>query len=295
MILCVSANPSIDRLFAVDRLLPGTIHRPADFVQTPGGKGLNVARAAAVLGGDVHAAALLGGHAGRWIAQELETERIDLHATWAARETRSSLSVSGALEGLTEFYEHGAAVSAAEWDEFGALVAEVAPQASWMTLSGSLPTGAPEDGYVSLVGLTRTALDSEQPGIDARPDLVKVNRPEAAALTGCAQPADAAAEIHRRTGGIAIVTRGREGAVMVASDGRVVEGTLDADGPYPVGSGDAFLAGLVVALDRGAGWESALKAALGSGAANAEQPGAARLERSRAEQLAGRAHVRELP
>ena len=80
MILCVAANPSIDRLFAVDGLVPGAIHRPTRFVQVAGGKGLNVARAAVRLGGDVQAAALLGGHAGRWIADELGAENVGLHA-----------------------------------------------------------------------------------------------------------------------------------------------------------------------------------------------------------------------
>src|SRR5437899_1910467 len=46
MILCVAGNPSIDKLFVVERLRAGEIHRPVDFVQVPGGKGLNVARAA---------------------------------------------------------------------------------------------------------------------------------------------------------------------------------------------------------------------------------------------------------
>ena len=58
-----------------------------------------------------------------------------------------------------------------------------------------------------------------------------------------------------------------------------------------MGSGDAFLAGLVVALDRGAGWSEALAAGLGAGAANAEQPGAGRLDRARAEELASDAAV----
>jgi len=98
VILCVAANPSIDRLFEVERLVPGAIHRPADFVQVAGGKGLNVARAAASLGGRVQAAAILGGHAGRWIAEQLEEEGIELHPVWAAAETRSSLSVAGAIE-----------------------------------------------------------------------------------------------------------------------------------------------------------------------------------------------------
>ena len=53
-----------------------------------------------------------------------------LEATWAAAETRSSLSVAGALEGLTEFYEHGLPVTAAEWAAF----------AGW---SPALPAGPP--------------------------------------------------------------------------------------------------------------------------------------------------------
>ena len=100
-----------------------------------------MARAAAALGGRVQAAALLGGHAGRWVAEQLEASAVELHAAWAEAETRSSLSVEGALEGLTEFYEHGSPVSAAEWDGFADLVARVAPRADWMTLSGSLPAG----------------------------------------------------------------------------------------------------------------------------------------------------------
>jgi 1-phosphofructokinase family hexose kinase len=296
MILCVAANPSIDRLFAVDRLVPGAIHRPADFVQVAGGKGLNVARAAAALGGNVHAAALLGGHAGRWVAEQLEAEGITLHAAWAEGETRSSLSVEGAIEGLTEFYEHGQPVSEGEWSAFAELVAAQAPMAAWMTLSGSLPPGAPADGYLPLMRLAPVALDSREAGVEARPQVVKLNAAEAAELTRLdtgspALAAAAAGRMHEATAGTAIVTLGRDGAVLAGPDGRVVHGSVAAEGRYPVGSGDAFLAGLVVALDAGAGWEDALRAALGAGAANAELPGAGVLERGRAEELTEEAAV----
>ena len=296
MILCVAANPSIDRLFTVERLVPGSIHRPAEFAQVPGGKGLNVARAARALGGDVQAAALLGGHAGRWIAEQLEAEAVPLHPTWAASETRSSLSVAGALEGLTEFYEHGLPVTAGEWAEFAQLVTGLAPEAAWMTLSGSLPVGAPADAYARLTGLTRIAFDTREAGLDGAPDVVKLNVAEAARATSTdtsdrAGAMAAAAALHERTGGAAVVTRGEDGAVMVTPEGERLEGRVAGRGPYPVGSGDAFLAGLVVALDSGAGWPDALRAALGAGAANAERPGAGCLDRSRAAELAEAAAV----
>jgi 1-phosphofructokinase family hexose kinase len=291
VILCVAANPSVDRLFAVEELTPGAIHRPAEFAQVPGGKGLNVARSAAALGGEVTAAALLGGHAGRWIAEQLEAEGVPLRAAWFEAETRSSLSVAGAIEGLTEFYEHGHPVSRSEWAAFEELVSALVPDAAWTTLSGSLPVGAPPDGYERLMRSGRVALDARDRGIDAGPAIVKLNAAEAAQATGLGDAPAAAEELHRRSCGAAIVTRGEEGAVLVAPDGTRLTGRSAAAGPYPVGSGDAFLAGLVVALDRGAGWPDAFRAALGAGAANAELPGAGRLDRARAEELAARADV----
>jgi len=281
VIVCLAANPSIDRLFEVDRLTPGGIHRPTEFAQVAGGKGLNVARAASALGARVRAVALLGGHAGRWIAEQCEREGVELAAAWAQAETRSSLSVAGADEGLTEFYEHGGAVSLDEWSDFAELAARHLPQAEWATISGSLPPGAPADGYVPLIRVARSAFDSSEEGIAARPALVKVNAAEAERLTGVTDALEAARTLHEAGGGAAIVTRGRAGAVMVAPDGSAVSGVADASGRYPVGSGDAFLAGLVVALDAGAGWDDALRAAIGAGAANAEQPGAGRLDPER--------------
>lgn len=76
MIVCVAPNPSVDKLFQVERLRPGAIHRPLGFVQVPGGKGLNVARAAAALGAEVQAVALLSGHAGKWIEEALAAEGV---------------------------------------------------------------------------------------------------------------------------------------------------------------------------------------------------------------------------
>ena len=299
MIVCVAPNPSIDKTFAVERLEPGAIHRPVSFVQVPGGKGLNVARAAAGLGADVRVVALLGGHQGRWIAHELETHGLALTLVWHEGETRSCLSVAEGQSGsLTEFYEDGPRVDAGSWQALVQRVAESAADASWVTVSGSLPPGAPEEGYAQLIQGERFVLDA--PRLEGtRPALVKVNDREAAAIIG--RPVDtlpcalaAAQEIHERVGGggkAVIVTRGPAGALLLDPDGLQWHGHVDVSGPYPVGSGDAFLAGLVVALERGATWPDGLKAALGAGAANAELPGAGRLERRRAEQLADRARI----
>jgi 1-phosphofructokinase family hexose kinase len=288
VILCVAPNPSIDKLFEVERLEPGGIHRPTAFTQVPGGKGLNVARAAATLGADVHVVALLGGHAGRWIAEEIG---LPLTAVWRTAETRSCLSVADKHTGsLTEFYESGPAVAADEWAEFVRTVTALAPSAAWTAVSGSLPPGA--SSYGDLVTTANVAVDSPAIG-EARPALLKVNLEEARALAGHASE-DAmalAGELSEKFGGAAVVTAGGDGAVAVTPEGERLRGTLAASGAYPVGSGDAFLAGLLICLQRGEGWSDALRAALGAGAANAEIPGAGRLDRERAEALAEQAQI----
>ena len=88
MIVCVAANPSIDKLFEVERLVVGGIHRPLGFVQTAGGKGLNAARAAHRLGGHVRAVAILRGHAGRWLEETLQAEGIGGAFVWTHGENR---------------------------------------------------------------------------------------------------------------------------------------------------------------------------------------------------------------
>lgn len=303
MIACVAPSPSIDRVFGVDSLRPGEIHRPARFVRVPGGKGLNAARAAWALGTDVRAVALLGGHAGRWIAEELARIGVPLLASWCAGETRSCLSVADAESGsLTEFYEANAAVSAAEWEAFAQTAQGAVASPRWTTISGSLPPGAPADGYEQLAAAgTNVAVDTTALGA-ARPALVKVNAGEAASLTdlriaSVATAAEATHALRLRIGGdghAAAVTLGRNGAVLVAPDGSSWHGSLADGGQYPVGSGDAFLAGLVSALDDGASWPEALATALGAAAANAEIPGPGLLDPVRARALAEQTIVEPL-
>jgi 1-phosphofructokinase family hexose kinase len=308
MIVCVAANPSIDKLFEVERLAPGRIHRPTAFVQVPGGKGLNVARAAHSLRAQVHATGILAGYAGQWLEEALAAEGVPGTFAWAEGETRASLSVADAeTEGLTEFYERGDDVGLEGWQRLEAAVTGLARGAAWVTMSGNLPPGAPPDGYEGLVEIARAAgaraaLDAREValehGVAAHPDLVKVNAEEAGWLLRSEVDTEDAARTAALTirerlapDGVAIVTRGADGALVAMPDGGILVGRLYAKGPYPVGSGDSFLGGLVTGLERGLAWSPAVALALGAAAANAEVPGAGRLDPGRAEALAAKAEV----
>ena len=311
MIVCVAANPSIDKLFEVGRLVLGDIHRPTGFVQTAGGKGFNVARAAHSLGADVRVAAILRGHAGRWLEETLQAEGIGGAFVWTHGENRSSLSVADRDSGtLTEFYERGPDTPVAVWPEFVDAASRLFRPESWLTISGSMPRGLPKGGYRDLVAEARAAgmrvaLDAEgealRLALETGPEIVKVNVAEALGLlrvpVGDRDDVLAACtklrELAGGAGHAGIVTRGADGVTVAAPDGAMYEGVLFERGRYPVGSGDAFLAGLVVALERDEAWPAALRLALGAAAANAAVPGAGTLEASRVADLAARADVRE--
>jgi 1-phosphofructokinase family hexose kinase len=313
VILCVAASPFIDKLFEVDAVEVGHIHRPRAFVQVPGGKGLNVARAAHALGADVFATGILAGHAGRFVEDALAAEGVRARFTWAEGETRSSLSVADASgRGLTEFYERGPDIGRDGWSGFEALVGKLLPDAAWITISGNLPVGAPPDGYARLIEAAvaagvQVALDARDEalalGVRAGPHVVKVNTEEAGTLFGrdvrsLDGARGAALEILRRIGAggrTAVVTRGAEGAIVATGTGVVIRARLYDRGRYPVGSGDAFLAGLVTALHGGGSLREALCLALGASAANAEMPGAGRLAPARARELSSLAEVDQIP
>jgi 1-phosphofructokinase family hexose kinase len=290
VIAFVSASPSIDRLLHVDTVRVGEIHRPRDVVAVPGGKGLNAARAAHGLGAGVVAIALLGGHAGRWIAGELRSEGVAVEVVPCPGETRTSLSVAAdEPPGLTEFYEPAPEVDEAVWAALEAAVESVARDVRWVAVAGSLPPGAPEGAYARLSEVARrggasVALDARgaglAAGLEAQPDFVKVNAAEAAEL-GIAT----AAALRAAAGGgdrAAAITHGAEGMELALPSGRELRATPPAIGPYPVGSGDAALGGFLAALDAGGDWEAALALAAGAAAANAERPGAGRLDGARA-------------
>ncbi len=301
MIVCIAANPAIDRLLEVKSVHVGQIHRPYRVTAVPGGKGLNAARAAAALGGRVKAVTLVGGHAGRWIDEQLLAQGVPASCAWHSYETRTCVSVVGDEDtGLTEFYEPGTPVTVEEWNTFEKLASAEVAAASVVTFSGSLPPGAAVDGMARLArrahaGGARVICDSY--GEPLRITLaqtvvtVKVNAQEATEMTDVPvispqTEVEAAHALRRQGAEAAVVTIGADGAVVVERSGVYFCG-VGPFGRYSVGSGDAFLAGLAVALDRDEPLHEAVRLGAGAAAASAAIPGPGRLERDLAERYRG--------
>jgi 1-phosphofructokinase family hexose kinase len=310
MILCVNPNAAVDKTLVVERLEINAIHRPTFELSLPGGKGCNVARAARTLGADPAAAGWVGGHSGRFIEEGLQAVGIQTAFVHTTADSRDCISILDSATGaMTEFYEKGRPVSPAELDAFYTLYQQWLSRVRLVTLSGSLPPGVPTGFYAALIRLARSAgvlalLDSSgeplRQGVEeGRPDVLKCNRAELAGMLG--RPLErledvraAVVELSSRHGARVVITLGAAGAVA-ADGGRVwLAQAPRIEAISAVGSGDAFLAGLACALERGAGLEDALRLASAAGAANALQIGAGRLRLDDVEALLPQVAVAEL-
>jgi tagatose 6-phosphate kinase len=297
-LLCITPSPAIDRTAHVERIVHGDVLRPLDLVALPGGKGVNAARAAARLGGSVMTTGIAGGHAGRWIVEALASEGLDPHFSTAAAESRTTYVTVDRAGASVIVYERPSPVSDAEFAAFLRLLEEeLLPRCARAIVAGSIPSGVGTGGYAAIVEACHRArrpvlVDASGAGLlatlDTRPDIVKIGRVEAVEA-GLVGPEDsalrAAIVLVARGAGLAIVTDGHR--EVVAAD---VERAWRAAVPpveviNPVGSGDAFNAGVSLALLEGAPIEAAVARGVAAGTANVLALAAGMLDASVVRQL----------
>lgn len=311
MITVAALSPSLDITFVVPRLRLGEIHRPDAVHRVAGGKPLNLARAAVTVGASVSTVAILGGSNGRFIEAALVEAGIGVRAVQIPEETRTCVSIAaGDRDDLTEIYPYAPPVPEQAWQAFRTeLDAELGDRSGWLAINGSTPQGLAPDDFAALVRIGRSAglrvaVDTHgealAAALPAGPDLVKINRQEAAALlnqdAAGADLADLTTIIGDRSGGEVIITDGADGAIGRDRQGRSHRVTPPPGvvGRFPVGSGDAFLGGYLAAIESGAALPEALRLATGSAAANALLPGPGNLDSGTADDLAARAVLTEL-
>jgi 1-phosphofructokinase family hexose kinase len=293
-IVCVSANPAMDRRLHVASLEAGEVNRAKSARGLAGGKAAHVAMAAHALGANASWIGFLGGAIGEECARQLESMDIEVVAVRTTTSTRVNLEVIEDSGKVTEILEPGAAPTREETAEFVRVCSERIREegkASLLVISGSLPSGISPDFYVSLIEAARNAgarvfidTSGEALGesVKANPDLVKVNRAEAEALLGRSlksrqETTEAAREIIRRGSSSAAITLGKDGLVWIEHrDGPVwIARPPSARVVSTVGSGDATLAGFAYAAIQGIVGEEAVRLAAACGAANcaASSPG----------------------
>lgn len=284
MILCLGTTPAVQRVMVFRGLTLDAVNRAATTVDGAAGKSINVAKVLQVLGEQPLATGFLGGDRGEYLRAVLEGRGIQHEFVTVAVRSRQCVTVIDQEAGTqTELVEESSPVESADYERLRAIVHRRIRSGRAVVMSGTITPGGPVDLYRQCTGLAHEAggfsvVDAQGPALQealaARPGLVKPNRAELAATVGReledeAALVVAARELHERGAQRVVVTAGK--GPTLAFDGqrfwRVRAPRIVA--VNPIGSGDAFTAGLVWRLLRGDDLGEACRWGSAAGAANA--------------------------
>ena len=293
--LIAGPNLTIDRTSTIPALRPGEVLRLSDVVVTPGGKGLNVARAARALGVPAMLVAFLPGRTGRATGELIASEGVRLAGVTVDGEIRSTAIIIEADGRATVLNEPGPPLADEDWMAYEAAVGAALDEHGVLVCSGSLPPAAPEDGYGRLVRRAHAnacpaVVDANGPALRSAlgygVDVVTPNLAEAEGLlhgradesveaSPDARPRSEAAALALVDAGAraAIVTAAAAGAaIAVGTEATWVPAPRVEEVRNPIGAGDVLTAAVAAAIEEGAEVIEAARRGVAAAAASVEAP-----------------------
>lgn len=300
MILCIGTTPAAQRVMVFRRLTIDAVNRAVTTVDGAAGKSVNVSKVLKALGEHPITTGFLGGDRGEELRAALAAKGIEMDFVTVKARTRQCITViDEAADTNTELVEEAEAVTAREAEQLMSIIRRRMPGCKAVVMSGSLAPGVAVDLYFGCTTRANeqgslTVVDAQgaplSEALKARPGVVKPNRAELAATAGHELPDETAVKAAMRglaeRGGQRVVVTGGAQTTM-AFDGkdfwRIPVPRVAA--VNPIGSGDAFTAGMVSRLLRGDDLGEACRWGNAAGAANALTLMAGEVERSEVERL----------
>ncbi len=284
MILTITPNPAVDVVYFVDEFKMGDVHRPYKMTATAGGKGLNVARVAKILGEETASMGFIGGSNGDFIEKGTEKSGIINLYTQVSGETRRCVNISDKSGKSGEILEAGPEVTTDEQEKFFENFRNEIKNYDIICASGSVPKGVDSDFYNKLVKIAKendkkiivdTSGKLLENVIKEKPYMVSPNKDELAMLTGRNIEGDediknALFDMYQKGIALPIVTLGKDGAI--AYDGKsYYKFTIPVvEVKNSVGSGDSTVGGIATGLSRGMSISDAIKLGMACGIANTQ-------------------------
>lgn len=309
MIITVTLNPAIDQTLVVPKFLAGDTIRVKSSRFDPGGKGINVSRVINELGGESIAMGFAPGGLGRYLEQTLEAQGVDTDFVHTRGETRTNITILDESRHVhTILSDPGPTIDRDSIQSLRRRIKRRLQPGDWLVLAGSIPPPLTGEIYAELIHEAadigaRAVLDADnlamKTGALAHPEMVKGNRRELERLVGRHlddEPSTLAAADEIQKTGVrhVVVTRGREGAVAM-SDARILRGVAPrVRAVSGVGSGDSFLAGVVLTLSRGGTMDEAMRLGIASGTASVLTQGTELCRRREVDILLPRVKVQEI-
>lgn len=300
MIVTVTLNAALDKTAELDSLRPGELNRLCNVVTDIGGKGINVSKMVAALGGRSTATGFVGGGSGETIVNALAQMEIEADFVKVDGITRTNLKVLDKGMCLTEFNEPGIQVSQLEACYLVKKLIGYSNPETIFVLSGSLCQGVETEFYARLIriihqggGLAYLDADGEafRAALEEKPDFIKPNRHELLEffhLEGepslvelrelCLQLMDG--QIPRMA-----LSMGEDGALFLEGSDTVYAPGLSVHAHSAVGAGDSMMGAFAYGADTKMSWRQAAALALASSAGAVTTVGTKPPDRALVEQL----------
>jgi 1-phosphofructokinase family hexose kinase len=299
--LVVGLNQTIDRTIRLPVLAAGHVLRAGDVAITPGGKAVNVCRAAVTLGATARLVGPFPGRLGGVAVAMLQAEGLTVSAVPVGGELRGTTVVIEADGRTTVINEPGPPLSDSDWQNVVDAVTTAADDDAFVVISGSVPPGTVAGAHRMLIEMIHerggtVAVDVTAGRLveaaTAGADIVSPNLEEAEEALGTpkrsageAVDADhldgaevvtrsraAAAALVDAGAGAALVSAGRHG---VACRSAAVDSFVPAPAVVvanPIGAGDALLGATLLAVERGRSLEDAVADGVAYAAASVAHP-----------------------
>lgn len=282
MILTITANPSVDISYQLEKFNIDEVTRTSDIEKHAGGKGIHVGYVLKELGAAPVHSGFVGGKLGEFIEEDLEKIGQKTRFVKVKGDTRNCIAILH--EGKqTEILEAGPTISIDEKEEFINNLNQISEGCHIINISGSLPKGLTSDFYKQIIKYAKkhnkfVSIDTSGNTLkdiinsEEKPDIIKPNETEISYVLGRNIEKGDLKEILKEEPfkdiPYIVVSMGKDGAIV-----KIKNKIYNAKVPKvlainPVGSGDSSLAGALFAIDKEKSDEEIIKTSMTCGLLN---------------------------
>lgn len=292
-IVTLTANTALDQTVFIDSYTPNLTIRARETVLSMAGKPTDASYILGQMGVRSRAMGFLAGVIGETIKTMLATVGVQPDFVRASGQSRiNTVIIAEADNTHTTLTTTSLQVLPEHIDQLRERYDQALNNASCVIMGGSLPTTMSPEFYTEFIALASergvpTILDVEgdnlRAGLKSSPTYIKPNEHELAEFTGktvnSLETAYAAGQqILNEYGTSSIITLGSRGALAVLPDRAYYVPSIPVEVVSPAGAGDAVLAGLALAIERGEPIEEGIKQGIAMASAVVMKPGTAVLD-----------------
>ena len=277
MINTVTLNPAMDKTVTVPEFAVDKVNRVGSIRLDPGGKGINVCKVVAALGGESIAMGLLGGNTGNAILKALHQLTIESDFEIISGETRTNLKVVDPDEQTyTDINEPGPSLLPKEISAFEERLFRRVKAGDIVVFAG----GAPKE--ITPHMLSQWALRCKKLGafvyadldgellaktVETKPYFVKPNDAELERLLGIKTETQddivrGASLLLQKGIDRVVVSLGAKGALFAAEGQMLIAENLPVEVRSTVGAGDSMLAAFAWCHTKGLSWPESARWAM---------------------------------